>query len=398
VDSLKNVKNLNLWGQGLSDISVLQQMVNVEVVSMSVNDINSLKDFEHCFKLSELYLRKNNIGDLTEVAYLKDLPSLKVLWLCGNPCADVDDYRLKVLSVLDRLEKLDDQDVSPDERKQARDFAKGKRDIVSPSSPTPDVGPNEEPEEEPVREPVREPIREEPPIRKTPSPRNLKRDDAPLPRKSSGNDLRVEERRSPVPQHSPREAFERNTPTSYEANDNVFDRKPPVFPQQSQAPQQQYSARENQNNAQNQHFDVRYQQQQPPPPTGYLNLPEVHQLDSRQQQAPQQQYGYQQQQQYQQEQPRNKWRDNQAEMKQNYFDEEPPNRRPDNRRYSAGNNFPQQQPFQQQSYQNQYSNPGTPQKQVNRNNIFTAVLSLIQELDPERLHMVRIEIDKLLHQ
>jgi Leucine-rich repeat (LRR) protein len=109
VDSLKNVKNLNLWGQTLSDISILQEMVNVEVVSMSVNNINSLKDFENCNKLTELYLRKNDIADLTEVAYIKHLPFLKVLWLCGNPCADVDDYRLKVISVLEKLEKLDDQ-------------------------------------------------------------------------------------------------------------------------------------------------------------------------------------------------------------------------------------------------------------------------------------------------
>ena len=51
VDNLKHVKNLNLWGNDLVDVSLLQQMPNVEVLSLSVNKINSLQDFGHCTKL-----------------------------------------------------------------------------------------------------------------------------------------------------------------------------------------------------------------------------------------------------------------------------------------------------------------------------------------------------------
>ena len=40
-------------------------MPNLEIVSLSVNKIHSLKDFVYCSKLQELYLRKNNIKDLT---------------------------------------------------------------------------------------------------------------------------------------------------------------------------------------------------------------------------------------------------------------------------------------------------------------------------------------------
>mgnify|MGYP001075171197 CR=1 FL=1 len=48
VDSLVNVKNLNVWGNSLSDISVIQKMPNIEVASLSVNCIDSLKDFSNC--------------------------------------------------------------------------------------------------------------------------------------------------------------------------------------------------------------------------------------------------------------------------------------------------------------------------------------------------------------
>ncbi len=44
----------------------------------SISDVNQ-----------ELYLRKNNIKYLQEIKYLAKLPSLKVLWLHDNPCAQV---------------------------------------------------------------------------------------------------------------------------------------------------------------------------------------------------------------------------------------------------------------------------------------------------------------------
>lgn len=37
----------------------------------SVNNISSLADFEDCEQLKELYLRKNNIQDISELAYLQ---------------------------------------------------------------------------------------------------------------------------------------------------------------------------------------------------------------------------------------------------------------------------------------------------------------------------------------
>ena len=53
-DNLNNIKNLNLWGNELEDLSIIERMPNLEVISLSVNKIQSLKDFSKCAKLHVL--------------------------------------------------------------------------------------------------------------------------------------------------------------------------------------------------------------------------------------------------------------------------------------------------------------------------------------------------------
>lgn len=63
-DKLSSIKNLNLWGNDLEDISLIAEMPNIEICSLSLNKIISLKDFSSCKKLTELYLRKNLVSEL----------------------------------------------------------------------------------------------------------------------------------------------------------------------------------------------------------------------------------------------------------------------------------------------------------------------------------------------
>ena len=115
-DNFEKIKNLNLWGNELDDVSILRELPNVEVLSLSVNKISSLKDFAHSKKLTELYLRKNGITDLTEIRYLKHLEYLRVLWLWDNPCAEHQYYRQYVIKTLPNLVKLDNTTISQEER------------------------------------------------------------------------------------------------------------------------------------------------------------------------------------------------------------------------------------------------------------------------------------------
>jgi len=132
---LSEVKNINLWGCKLQDVSILKEMPNVEIVSLSVNSIDSLKYFACCSKLKELYLRKNNISELQEVESLCHLEHLRVLWLCDNPCVGDTQYRKYVIHKLRGLTKLDNSDITPEERDAADQELGG-----APASPGSPVG------------------------------------------------------------------------------------------------------------------------------------------------------------------------------------------------------------------------------------------------------------------
>ncbi|XP_066584054.1 protein tilB-like isoform X2 [Prorops nasuta] len=115
MSDFSTVKKLNCWGTELTDVSILRKMKNVELLSFSVNNIETLADFQHCLCLQDLFVRKNNIKDLNEVCYLQGLPNLRNLWLGENPCAEKEGYRLAVIRALPNLEKLDDKKVTPEE-------------------------------------------------------------------------------------------------------------------------------------------------------------------------------------------------------------------------------------------------------------------------------------------
>ena len=58
--------------------------------------------------------------------YLKNLPRLKILWIRDNPlCRNMTtaEYRKRVISMLPNLLKLDENDVTSDEREEAKLFA-----------------------------------------------------------------------------------------------------------------------------------------------------------------------------------------------------------------------------------------------------------------------------------
>eukprot|EP01105_Mastigella_eilhardi_P024587 TRINITY_DN6454_c0_g1_i1.p1 TRINITY_DN6454_c0_g1~~TRINITY_DN6454_c0_g1_i1.p1 ORF type:complete len:341 (+),score=99.48 TRINITY_DN6454_c0_g1_i1:91-1023(+) len=120
---LHQIKNLNMWGNQLTDVSIIEDMPLLEVVSFSMNNVASLASFAHCHNLAELYLRKNNVTDLSELRHLQANARLRILWLGSNPCATEPNYRLKVIRALPQLQKLDDLDITQEEHDQAQQLA-----------------------------------------------------------------------------------------------------------------------------------------------------------------------------------------------------------------------------------------------------------------------------------
>ena len=63
-----------------------QNVLTVFTFHCSVNCITTLADIQNCKNLQELYIRKNKIGNLDELCWLRDLTKLRSLWLEENPC------------------------------------------------------------------------------------------------------------------------------------------------------------------------------------------------------------------------------------------------------------------------------------------------------------------------
>lgn len=106
-------------------------MPNVEILSLSVNNISDLSPLASCYKLTELYLRKNSVSDISQLTYLAGLPALKVLWLSDNPITSHPQYRSLVARAVPGLQKLDNIDITPDDRAGGSSVP----DIPTPASP-----------------------------------------------------------------------------------------------------------------------------------------------------------------------------------------------------------------------------------------------------------------------
>ena len=121
-DRIQNIKNLNLWGSNIDDVSIIKEMPSLEIISLSVNKIRSLKPLANLHNLKELYLRNNLIADIREVQYLEGCENLKILWLSENPICDFKNYRSLVIQALPQLAKLDDVMITETERENANNY------------------------------------------------------------------------------------------------------------------------------------------------------------------------------------------------------------------------------------------------------------------------------------
>ena len=118
-DRIESIRNLNLWGSNIEDISIIREMPSLEIVSLSVNKIRTLSPFANLQNLRELYLRRNLIANLNEIKYLTNCENLSVLWLSENPICDNPNYRAVIICILPQLQKLDDIPITDEEREKA---------------------------------------------------------------------------------------------------------------------------------------------------------------------------------------------------------------------------------------------------------------------------------------
>jgi hypothetical protein len=109
ITDITEIKKLNLYAEDLLDVSLISKMPNIEVLSLSSNQISSLSPLTNCLNVREIYLRNNNIDSFKVLNHLKHLLNLKVLWLEGNPICNDINYREKVFNILPQVIFLDNK-------------------------------------------------------------------------------------------------------------------------------------------------------------------------------------------------------------------------------------------------------------------------------------------------
>ncbi|XP_028294839.1 leucine-rich repeat-containing protein 9 isoform X2 [Gouania willdenowi] len=118
LEGLHHLRELVLdrnWIKVLSRNSFAAQKVLREL-HMAENRIQELDHLESLTELRKLFLGKNKIQDITELEKLDVLPLLTELCVIGNPVAKKSLHRPSVVLQLTRLQVLDGDEITPEER------------------------------------------------------------------------------------------------------------------------------------------------------------------------------------------------------------------------------------------------------------------------------------------
>lgn len=128
LSNLPNLKELYMAANTIRTLEGLDRLEHLTKLHLRDNQIEKLDGFSENMKtLQYINLRGNNVSDIKEVAKLKSLPLLRALLLMECPVSDEDDYRIEVLISLRRLERLDKDEYSDDERQEAEEIYEQRR-------------------------------------------------------------------------------------------------------------------------------------------------------------------------------------------------------------------------------------------------------------------------------
>ncbi|PNH10832.1 Centrosomal protein [Tetrabaena socialis] len=104
---LRNLVSLNMNFNGLTSLEGISHCTALQHVFVSNNRVRDPSPLAPCTNLQTLHLFRNNIASLElAVATLSQLPRLKELELGANPCSMADDYKHRLVLQLE-LESLD---------------------------------------------------------------------------------------------------------------------------------------------------------------------------------------------------------------------------------------------------------------------------------------------------
>lgn len=132
---LPNLKSLFLGMNMITKIEDLENMSRLTTLHLRDNKVEVLDGFHESMKqLQYINLRTNNISDPLELKKLAVLPMLRALVLLETPIAETDSYRMEALVAIEKLERLDKDPFTEDERSDAQEEQKRRAEEMRESA------------------------------------------------------------------------------------------------------------------------------------------------------------------------------------------------------------------------------------------------------------------------
>ncbi|XP_063253205.1 leucine-rich repeat and guanylate kinase domain-containing protein isoform X2 [Prinia subflava] len=110
------IRTLDLSFNQIEKVNGLKTLRSLRKVDLSHNKINSLQGLEEHELLQVINLEDNQVAELSELKWIKDLPLLRVLNLLENPLQEQDGYWLSAIFMLLQVTELDLKKVSVEEK------------------------------------------------------------------------------------------------------------------------------------------------------------------------------------------------------------------------------------------------------------------------------------------
>ncbi|XP_072333692.1 leucine-rich repeat-containing protein 23 [Scyliorhinus torazame] len=123
--NLPNLQNLYLAGNSINRLEGLEVLTGLRTLHLRDNHLESLQGFSASMaSLQYINFRGNLIVKIQEMKHLQCLPALRALIIAENPCTEEESYRLETLLLLRKLERLDKEGFSTDDRLEAEEIHK----------------------------------------------------------------------------------------------------------------------------------------------------------------------------------------------------------------------------------------------------------------------------------
>ncbi|KAM4037801.1 leucine-rich repeat and guanylate kinase domain-containing protein isoform 1-T1 [Anomaloglossus baeobatrachus] len=110
------IRMLNLASNQIKNLTGLENLKSLQTLDLSSNQITSLEGLEGSKFLQTLNMQDNEICQISEIAFIEELPMLHILNLIQNPVQEQAEYWLSVLFMLPKLTELDQKKIRVEEK------------------------------------------------------------------------------------------------------------------------------------------------------------------------------------------------------------------------------------------------------------------------------------------